>query len=96
MYIQQPSKNIIVVELKNVLHKSVRHITGRGHPQGHSSSVQTPRLSKVLVNSVNTAIVENIEKSVRQSTPVSPLQHHILFKEDVIFATVNCKIPRII
>ena len=96
MYTAQPSGNFIIVEFKKVLHQSVRRISCRGHPQGHSSSVLTSRLSKVLVNSVNKAIVDNIEKRVRQSTPGSPLRLHILFKEDVIFAIINFKIPRFV
>ena len=96
MYIPQPSRNFVIVESKKVVHKSIRRISWRGHPQGHCSSVLTPSLSKVLVNSVNKAIVDNIEKRVRQSTPGSPLRLHILFKEDVIFAIINFKIPRIV
>ena len=86
MYIAQPSRNFIIVEFKKVLHKRVRRISGRGHSQGHSSSLLTPRLSKVLLNRVNKAIADNIEKRLRQSTPGSPLRLHILFKEDFNFA----------
>ena len=96
MYIQQPSRKFIIVEFKKVLHKSVRRISVRGHPQGYSSSVLIPRLSKVLVNTVNKAMVDNIEKMARQSTPGSPLRHYIVFEKDVIFATINRKIIQIV